>query len=195
MKKLFIASNNKNKIAEIKDIINKNGLSFEILSPNSFNDNEEPEENGNSFKENAFIKASFYLNKYHIPCIADDSGICIDYLGGKPGIHSARFLNNLDYIQKNLYILDLMKYVKNRGAQFVDCICYIDQNGKERYYEGINYGQIATKASGNEGFGYDPIFLIPQYNKTEAELGQKYKNDFSHRAIALKKWIEDIKND
>lgn len=195
MKKLFIASNNHNKILEIKDILERNGIDdIELLCPKDFDHHDEPEENGKSFRENAFIKASYYHELFHLPTIADDSGICIDYLNGLPGIHSARFLPEMDYDHKCDYIIGLLKDVRNRGARFVDCLCFIDRNDEISYYEGINEGTIAYEKAGHEGFGYDPIFVIPAYNKTEAELGAAYKDEHSHRAKALKKWIIDAKD-
>lgn len=193
MKKLFIASNNPNKIKEIRDILERNGIAIELVCPADFNHHEEPLENGNSFQENAYIKASYYHDLFHYPTIADDSGICIDALGGCPGIHSARFLAELDYDQKCDRIIELLKDVKDRRACFVDCLCFIDENENVSYYEGINEGWIAYEKAGSEGFGYDPIFMIPAYNKTEAELGDAYKNEHSHRAKALKEWIIDAK--
>ena len=193
MKKLFIASNNGHKIEEIRDILNRNQIEIEVVCPKDYDCKEEPVENGRTFAENARIKAQFYYDLFHLPTIADDSGICIDYLNGLPGIHSARFLHDMNYDQKCDFVIELMKDIKERGTQFVDCMCFIDENGEIFEYEGINEGEIAYEKAGSEGFGYDPIFLIPQYNKTEAELGPAYKNEYSHRAKALKKWIADAK--
>ena len=194
MKKLFIASNNKHKLEEIRDILKRNGVEVEIYTPADFKFNSEPVEDGTTFEENAYIKARFYHDKVNMPTIADDSGICIDYLDGKPGIHSARFLSEMSYPEKCNYIVEMMKDVNKRGAQFVDCLCFIDINNEVNYYKGINEGEIAKEVKGDKGFGYDPIFLIPKYNMTEAELGEDYKNEYSHRAKALKEWIIDAKD-
>ena len=194
MKKLLVASSNKHKLSEIEDILKINGCDIQIVSPEELGCKEEPDENGSTFEENAFIKADFYYQRYHLPTLADDSGICIDFFDGKPGIHSARFLPEMNYQQKCQYIIDQLKDSDNRGAQFVDCMCFIEVNGNVNYYKGINRGYIAKKIAGDKGFGYDPIFVIPEYNKTEAELGEEYKNRYSHRAIALKKWIIDAKD-
>ena len=193
MNKLFIASNNKDKIREIEDILERNDVHLELVTPKDMDHHEEPVEDGSTFEENAYIKARYYHDLFGMPTIADDSGICIDYFGGKPGIHSARFLPEMTYPEKNAYIIEVMKDVTERGAQFVDCLCFIDKDNEVHYYKGINEGQIAYEAAGDKGFGYDPIFLIPSYNKTEAELGDDYKNEYSHRAKALKKWIIDAK--
>lgn len=194
MKKLFIASNNKHKLEEIRDILKRNGVEVEIYTPADFNFTSEPVEDGTTFEENAYIKAKFYHERVNMPTIADDSGICIDYLDGKPGIHSARFLPEMSYPEKCNYIVEMMKDVNKRGAQFVDCLCFIDINNEVNYYKGINEGEIAKEVKGDKGFGYDPIFLIPKYNMTEAELGEDYKNEYSHRAKALKEWIIDAKD-
>ena len=193
MKTLFIGSNNKNKINEIKSIFANNNIFFEIKSPYDFNDDSEPIEDGLTFEENSIIKAKYYFDKYNIPCIGEDSGIIIDYFNGLPSIHSKRLLNELNDHDKNEYILQLMKYVKNRKAKFITCICYIDQNGNKHIFKGINEGEIALFQKGDEGFGYDPIFLIPQFNKTEAELGIEYKNLNSHRYKAICEFIKYIK--
>ncbi len=190
---MLIASNNAHKLEEIRDILKKNGIDIEVLSPADLDCHEEPEEDGNSFEENAFIKARYYRDLFHLPTIADDSGICIDYFAGKPGIHSARFLPEMDYPAKCSFICEVMKDVKERGARFVDCLCFIDDQDKVRYYTGVNEGLIADHPAGVKGFGYDPIFLIPEHGLTEAELGEGYKNEYSHRAKALKKWIIDAK--
>lgn len=193
MKTLFIGSNNLNKLKEIKDIFEKNEIFVDIKSPIDFNDKSEVEENGFSFKENSKIKAKYYYDRYHIPCIGEDSGITIEYFNNLPGIHSKRFLGNLNDYDKNNYVLHLMKYIENRKAVFHTSICYIDEDGKEHYFEGVNEGEIAHEQRGNEGFGYDPIFLIPEFNKTEAELGLKYKNENGHRSKAIRKFIDYIK--
>ena len=192
MKKLFIASSNAHKLEEIRDILNRNGISdIEIVCPKDLDIKEEPVEDGSTFEENAYIKASFYHDIVGYPTIADDSGICIDFFDGKPGIHSARFMPELDYPERNARIVEMMKDTDNRGARFVDVLCFIDKDNKINYYKGVNEGEIARKPAGVKGFGYDPIFLIPEYGMTEAELGEDYKNEYSHRAKALKGWIVD----
>ena len=195
MKKLFIASSNGHKLEEIRDILKRNNVNdIEIVCPKDLLITEEPDENGTTFEENAFIKASFYHDKIGLPTIADDSGICIDFFDGQPGIHSARFMSELDYPERNAKIVEMMKDTDNRGAQFVDVLCFIDKDNNVYYYKGINEGEIARKPAGVKGFGYDPIFLIPQYGLTEAELGEEYKNEYSHRAKALRKWILDARD-
>lgn len=193
MNKLFIASSNAHKIGEIDKILKQNGLNVELVCPKDFSCSGEPDENGKTFKENSEIKARFYFDQFNIPTLADDSGICIDHFNGMPGIYSARFYGDMDYKLKNEIVLKMMENVNDRGAQFVANICYIDEKGDAHHFEGINPGFIAFEQKGTDGFGYDPIFVIEEFNKTEAELGETYKNEYSHRAIALKKWIEYVK--
>lgn len=191
MKELFIASNNAHKIEEIDTILKNNGLDIKLLCPKDFDCFEEPVENGYSYKENAYIKAKYYYDKFHLPTLADDSGISIKYFNNQPNIHSSRFLKQYNVEEKNKKILELMKYVNKRDAYFECWICFIN-NDEVKYYQGINNGEIAREEKGKEGFGYDPIFLIKEFNKTEAELGNKYKNENSHRAKALKAWVKDL---
>lgn len=193
MRKLFIASNNAHKIEEIRDILNRNGIRIETVCPKDLGLTGEPEEDGKTFADNAYIKAKYYHELSGMPTIADDSGICIDYLCGLPGIHSARFLPDLNYDEKCDFILGLMEHITDRKARFIDCMCYIDRDENVHFYTGINEGEISDHKAGSEGFGYDPIFLIPQFNRTEAELGNAFKDENSHRAKALKKWITDAK--
>lgn len=191
--KLLVGSNNKHKIEEIENIFKRNNFEIDLLCPKNFNIDEEPIEDGISFKENSEIKARFFYEKTHMPCIGEDSGITIEYFNNFPGIYSKRFLQYLDNESKNNYILKVMENVKNRKATFHTFITYIDENGASHYFEGINEGEIALQQKGNEGFGYDPIFLIPKYGKTEAELGNEFKNQTSHRAKAISKLIEYLK--
>lgn len=193
MKKLFIATGNKNKIYEFDLIFKEFGLDIEIVCPKDFNDETEPIEDGKSFEENAIIKAKYFYDKYHLPTIADDSGMCIEFLNGFPGIYSARFMGSHSYPEKNDVLIQIMEDSPNRNATFNAVIAYINEEGKIHTFEGINNGTIAYKQAGSEGFGFDPIFVIPEFNKTEAELGFAYKNKYSHRAIATKKFVEYLK--
>lgn len=195
MKELFVGTSNLHKIEEIEDIFKRNNIDVKILSPKDFNDNSNIIEDGFSFAENAEIKAKFYYDKYQKACLAEDSGICIEYLNNEPGIHSARFMPDLDVCQTNEYVLKLMKDVKNRKASFHAVICYIDDSGHSHFFEGINYGEISYEQKGSLGFGYDPIFYIPSLGKTEAELGKDYKDIYGHRAKAFQKFIEYLKNE
>lgn len=191
--KLFIATNNKDKIFEFEQIFKEFNLNIDILTPKSFNDKNEPVENGNAFEENAIIKAKYFYDKYHYPTIADDSGLCIEFLNNFPGIYSARFMKSHSYNEKNDALIKVLEDAPNRNATFNCVIAYIDDNGKILTFEGINHGYIAYEQKGDKGFGYDPIFVVPEFNKTEAELGLEYKNKYSHRAIATKKFADYLK--
>ena len=191
MKKILIATSNAHKVKEVKDIFDSLNFDVELITPKDLdpNNKNEPVEDGDSFKENSYIKAKFYYDLYHIPTIADDSGICIDFYDGKPGIYSARWLKELSYKEKNEKITNDLKDSDNRGAQFVCGITYIDDD-QTLYFEGVLKGSIANKPQGLEGFGYDPIFIIDGQSKTTAELGEDFKKYNSHRALALRKLVE-----
>ena len=189
MKEIFIASNNAHKISEIKEILIENNLDIKVLCPNDFNDHDEPVEDGFSYEENAYIKAKYYYDKYHYPTLADDSGISIKYFNDLPNIHSSRFLGNMDYKQRNQLIVDIMKDVKDRSAHYSCVMCFIS-DGQVYYFDGYMYGEIATEVrEGPYGFGYDPIFYLKEYGKTNAEL-KDVKNHIGHRHNALIKWVD-----
>jgi len=185
-KKVILCTKNKGKVKEFEELFNSYNIDIKIISLFDLDDNDEVEENGTSFKENAFIKANYYYQKYHLPTISDDSGLCIDALGGAPGINSARFsgLGPKENIKKVLKLLD---GVSRRDAHFTCVICYIDEEGKANYFEGRVNGAIDTKETGANGFGYDPIFLVEYEGKIEsfATLGEDIKNKMSHRANAF----------
>lgn len=191
MEKILIATSNAHKVKEVKDIFDSLNFDVELITPKDLdpNNKNEPVEDGASFKENSYIKAKFYYDLYHMPTIADDSGICIDFYDGKPGIYSARWLSELSYKEKNEKITSDLKDSDNRGAQFVCGITYIDDN-QTLYFEGVLKGSIANKPQGLEGFGYDPVFIIDGQSKTTAELGEDFKKYNSHRALALRKLVE-----
>ena len=191
MKKILIATSNAHKVKEVKDIFDSLNFDVELFTPKDLDpsNHNEPVEDGNSFKENSYIKAKFYYDLYHMPTIADDSGICIDFYDGKPGIYSARWLKELSYKEKNIKITNELRGSKNKGAQFVCGITYID-NEQTLYFEGILKGSIADKPCGEEGFGYDPIFIIDGQTKTTAQLGEDFKKYNSHRALALGKLVD-----
>lgn len=194
MKKIILASNNQNKINEIKSIISEFGLDIEIVSPKELGSTDEPIENGFSFKENAHIKAKYYYDLYNLPCIADDSGLCIKYFNWQPGIHSARFYGNLTYSERNNKIISLLNNVKDRTAHFICNLTYLDENGYHDF-EGKLIGEIAYEQKGTNGFGYDPIFYLKDYNKCLAELMPEEKNKLSHRYIATRKCVEYLEKE
>ncbi|WP_300712416.1 RdgB/HAM1 family non-canonical purine NTP pyrophosphatase [uncultured Brachyspira sp.] len=185
LEKLIIASANKDKIKEIENIL-KCGTIKEILPiPSSIG---EIIENGNTFIENSFIKAKAVYNYTKIPSLADDSGLCINALNGKPGIYSARYGGeNLGYKEKMQMLLDELKDKDDRTAYFItSAVCVLDDN----YYiavEGRVNGKIIENPIGFKGFGYDPIFQPDGYDITYAEMNLEEKNSISHRALAMNK--------
>ncbi len=188
--KILIATNNSHKFKEISQILSV--LNVKLLSLSDFPDIGEIHETGNSFSENAKIKA-MTVNKLtgHIT-LADDSGLEIEALGNEPGINSARYLGkNTDYRIKNKKILEILKSVpdSNRQARFICTVAICFDISDCEVTTGKCEGFIAREIKGEQGFGYDPIFWVPEYKKTFAELDDKIKNTISHRAIALNKAI------
>ena len=192
MEKLFVATSNAHKLEEIREILKLYGIERELVCPASFDDHDEPIEDGKSFKDNALIKARYWFNKYHLPTIADDSGLTIHFFNEFPGIYSARFMQNYSYFEKNSWILKGMENESDREAKFHCVIAYINENTEE-CFEGILQGEIADSIKGEHGFGYDPIFFLPELNKTTSELSPEEKNRLSHRSLALRKWAEYVK--
>jgi len=188
--KIVLASSNKHKVQEINDIVSSLNLPFEfILPPSDF----DPEENGTTFEENSYIKAyeAWKLAKTWV--LADDSGLCINALGGKPGIYSARYAETPALRIKR--VLNELNGVKDRRAHFTCAMTLINPNGEIEYkYQGICEGSIITEARGVNGFGYDPIFKLKDDTRTMAELSEDEKNQVSHRSVALKKVMEYLKN-
>lgn len=188
MKSFVLATKNPNKIKEMQNIFKD--YQIEILPPKEgFN----PEENGTTFEENSFIKAKEAAIISKKPALSDDSGLVIEALDGDPGIHSARFAEtNEKRIQK---VLDLLKNQPNKKAKFVCVMTFVNENGEIIFQsKGECHGEITNSPQGTEGFGYDPIFFIPEKNKTMAELSLEEKNQISHRALALKEMISKIIN-
>ena len=193
MKNLLFFSNNKNKIIEIKKIFKK--FNLEILSLSDLEISDEPEENGQTFEENAKIKSDYGFNKTGFPCFADDSGICIESLNWKPGVFSKRFLNNFKSNEACFESIIKSTKMKNKqNAYFKTSICLTVKDNQNVIFNGKIYGKISEQAKGRFGFGYDPIFIPKNYNKTLAELSTKEKNEISHRSIAVTKLINFLTN-
>lgn len=179
--KLLVATHNVHKITEITKMLPE----VEILTLNDFNDNDEVAETGATFSENAALKAQYYYQKYQIPVIADDSGLVVDALNGEPGIYSARYAATGRYEDNNKLLLKKMTNIHNRQAFFITVICFIDDQGEKHYFTGTITGIITESLKGTAGFGYDPLFFVPQLNQTFAEMSLVEKNKISHRALAL----------
>lgn len=185
MKTIVIATGNEHKVQEIRQII---GDDLKLISMKEAGISCDIEENGATFAENAMIKAREVKKYWDGPVVADDSGLCIDALGGDPGVHSARFLGeDTPYSEKNAKILEMLKDVPEteRGARFVCSVACILEDGREVEVEGTIEGRIAYAPAGENGFGYDPVFYVPKFGCTTAELSSEAKNEISHRGKAF----------
>lgn len=187
MKKILFATTNKNKLREAGEILSEQG--YEILSLKDVGVDLDVVEDGKTFEENAIIKAKAYSKAAGMPVLADDSGLEVDYLDKAPGIYSARFLGeDTSYEVKNQYIIEKLANAKGseRSARFICAVCLAMPDGKYVTAIGKVEGEIAHKPAGENGFGYDPIFYVPEYGKTTAELSSEKKNEISHRGNALR---------
>lgn len=190
-KKLVFATNNLHKLEEVRNII---GNSFEILSLSDINCNDDIPETADTFEGNALIKARHIYNKYGMNCFADDSGLEVDALDGAPGVHSARYATEGHDHEANINkLLGALNGKENRDAQFRTVAALII-DGKEYIFDGIIKGSITKERAGKNGFGYDPVFMPKGYDKTFAQMTDKEKNSISHRAIAMNKLNEFLKN-
>ncbi|RYE36037.1 MAG: RdgB/HAM1 family non-canonical purine NTP pyrophosphatase [Sphingobacteriaceae bacterium] len=186
MKELVFATNNAHKIEEVAFAV---GNQFKILSFKDIGFNEDIEETGTTFQENASIKTHRIFNQYGLDCFGDDSGLEIEALNGEPGVYSARYAGKHgNHEANNKRVLDQLEGVSNRKAQFKTIISLL-WKGKEFWFEGVATGNILKALSGCAGFGYDPIFQPDGFATTFAEMSLEEKNSISHRGIALKKLI------
>jgi len=189
MNKVIVASNNEHKIVEIKEILSKHSL--EVFSLKEAGIDIDVEENGTTFIENAYIKASeIYKLAPGNMVLADDSGLMVDALGGAPGVYSARFAGEHgNYKKNNEKLLELLKGkpVTERAAKFVCAMVLIVDENRTIKVEGEVEGIIIEEERGQNGFGYDPLFFVPDYNMTFAEMDGDTKNLISHRGRALEK--------
>lgn len=188
MNKIILASNNNGKIKEFREIF-KN-MDIELVPMKEAGIDVDIEENGETFEENSLIKARTVCKLSGCITIADDSGLEVDYLGGQPGVYSARFMgHDTSYDIKNKAIIDKLKGVsgKDRSARFVAVIAAVFPDGRELVTRGTMEGIIGQEPLGENGFGYDPILFLPEYNKSSAELAPEEKNKISHRGKALEK--------
>ena len=182
--KVVLASHNQKKMVEMKAILSQMGV--EVLSQAEVGVDLEPEETGTTFEENARIKAQAVMQATGLPAIADDSGLMVDALGGDPGVYSARYGGpGLDDTGRWQLLLKNMAGESNRACKFVSVICCAFPDGGEVMARGECPGILAQGPSEDGGFGYDPIFYLPQLGKTMAQLTPAEKNQISHRARAL----------
>jgi XTP/dITP diphosphohydrolase len=191
---LVIATRNKGKVREIRRCLK--GSEIKAIALSNFPEAPEVVEDGASFAENALKKARFYSKRLGKLTLADDSGLEVDLLNGRPGIHSARYAgeraSNRENNRKLLHQLEGIP-ISKRGARFRCVIALVSQEGREAIIEGSCRGKIGFKEVGNKGFGYDPLFILPQFGKTMAQLSLEEKNRISHRGKALKKLKKIIK--
>lgn len=194
---IIVASGNAHKIEEIRNILSHDDIKV-ISIYDKVELYEAPEENGETFKDNAFIKADHIHKIFNDAYVlSDDSGLMVDYLDGAPGVHSARYAGDSHDDSKNNKLL--MKNLEGvpleeRTAQFVSVLCLIEPSGEINYFKGTVKGKIMFSASGNNGFGYDPYFKPDGYEKTFAEMTGEEKNKISHRKRALSKLEEFLKS-
>lgn len=185
--KLVFASNNKNKIIEIQNMLPNH---IQIMSLEEINCFEEIPETANTIEGNAILKANYVTQRYDYPCFADDTGLEVETLDGAPGVYSARYAGEHKNAQDNMdKLLTELENKTNRKAQFKTVIC-LNINGEQHLFTGIASGEITLERKGNEGFGYDPIFKPSGFEKTFAEISLAEKSIISHRGIATKKLIE-----
>lgn len=190
--KIIFASNNKGKIKEVKKIL---GDDFEVFTLNDVGFHDEIEENGKTFEENAFIKVHAISKKIN-DCIiiADDSGICANALNGEPGIYSARYCGEHGKDEENnIKLLENLKDKDDKSAYYACSIAARLPNGDEFSVFAKCDGIITENRAGNGGFGYDPIFYLPKFNKTMAQLTDDEKNSISHRGEALRIFAKELK--
>ena len=193
--KILVATNNTHKVQELKDLINLPNC--ELFSMKDLNINLDIEESGSTFAENASIKASTlykHINNPEYIVIADDSGLCVDYLNGQPGIYSARFSGGDDADNRKKLLSELDSVPTEKRSAHFNCTIALINNGNSMIFEGICNGIITEKEVGENGFGYDSLFFYPELNKTFAELSSEEKNKVSHRANAVKKLTDYLKN-
>lgn len=184
MKSIILASNNKDKVKEVKEILK----GYDIISMKEAGIDVDIEENGTTFEENALIKARAIMKLTGQITMADDSGLEIDYLNKAPGVYSARFMgHDTSYDIKNKALIQKLEGVKGsyRSGRFVCAIAVCFPDGREIVKRGTMEGLIAEEIKGDNGFGYDPIVYLPEYGRTSGELAPEEKNKISHRGKAL----------
>ncbi len=196
-----LASSNKNKIREFRNILcdraaenfGENAFEIEILSLEDIGFTDEIIEDGETFEENAMIKAKTVSGFTDYPCIADDSGLEVDALGGEPGIYSARYAGEHGNDDANIKkLLSKLEGVSGRSARFVSAIAYCKAGGESFVLRGEAYGNILYEKRGEGGFGYDPVFECNIFHRSYAELSAEEKNSISHRRKAIEKLADKL---
>ncbi|MBE7017435.1 MAG: RdgB/HAM1 family non-canonical purine NTP pyrophosphatase [Ruminococcaceae bacterium] len=191
--KIILASNNKGKLREMRELLGELGI--EVLSQREAGFDIEVEETGTTFEENSYLKASAITALSGLPAVADDSGLMVDHLGGEPGVYSARYTGNHEDsdIDRYMYLLKKMEGVTDRRAKFVSAVCCTFPNGDVIRTRGECHGNILYSPVGEHGFGYDPIFGPDCSEGSMAQLTDEEKNAISHRGKAVREFIEKLR--
>lgn len=192
--KIVLATHNQGKIREFRRAFSEIG--WEAIPIADVADVPDPDETGTTFEENALQKAHYYVKAVHMPVLSDDSGIIADALGDRPGIYSARYAGHHGDDEANNWKLvqDLSPYTgEERKGRYVCVVALVWPDGRELTAKGECEGIIRDFYQGHGGFGYDPLFYLPQYGKTMAELPMEEKNKISHRGRALRNLLEKLK--
>lgn len=187
MKKIVFATNNLNKLQEVREILKDQ---YQVIGLKDLNFDQELAEDGDTFEKNALQKAKFIAEKFKIACFAEDAGLEVQALNQDPGVFSARYAGNQRSDKDNIaLLLKNLEGVKNRKARFKAVIALVDGQNT-LYFDGIVNGRISLAPIGSGGFGYDPVFIPDGYEDSFAQLGKDIKNSISHRAKAIKKLID-----
>lgn len=191
MKELIFATHNQNKVTEICALLPM----FNIMSLEDIGFHQEIPETGNTLMENALLKARTVFEQTGKACFADDTGLEVDALDGAPGVFSARYAGEGNNAEANMSkLLDQMQPKTDRSAAFKTVIAYVDENGKEHFFEGTVEGEILKQKQGDGGFGYDPIFKPIGYEQSFAEMTPIQKNEISHRGRAVARFVKFLRS-
>lgn len=186
---LVFATQNANKTIEVREIL---AHKYQVLNLTDIGCDVDIPETGDTFAENATLKSTYVVQNYQIDCFADDSGLEVEALNNEPGIYSARYSGERGDRQNMMFLLQKMESISNRNARFKTVISLVHK-GVNHLFEGVINGKIRLAPTGENGFGYDPIFEPDGYTQTFAEMDLELKNKISHRALAMKKLIEFLK--
>ena len=191
--KLVLASKNEHKLKEMQDILS--ALGVEVVLERDVGVDVDVEETGETFEENAFLKAEAAMKATGLPAVSDDSGLEVDALGGAPGVHSARYTGNHDDsdLDRRKFLMKNLEGEEHRTARFVSAICCVFPNGDVLRARGTCEGRIATYMKGENGFGYDAMFIADGEDRTMAEMTHEEKNEISHRGRALREFARVLK--
>jgi len=189
--KLVLASKNQKKLVEMRDILSHMGV--EVCLQSDVGVDVDVEETGTTFEENSLLKARAVMEASGLPAIADDSGLCVDALNGAPGVYSARYGGLDDDVARYRLLLENLRGAGTRAAHFHTSVVCCFPNGDVLEAEGDCHGTIAYAPQGENGFGYDPVFFVPEMRKTFGQLTPEEKNAISHRGVALRAFGEKLK--